>query len=150
MYIAWRKCQRSRCPLPSAISSYVIAVAKNGSVTAAAEELGISQPAVSAALRSVEAEYGLSLFIRERPHRIALTAVGRRFVGDARRLLEEADEFDADAREMRDAPEGMIEVGCFTPTAPFVIPLVLQRLEEKFPASRSSCTKAISTRSTSS
>ena len=50
--------------------TYVVAVADYGSISAAAENLAISQPAISAAIQKVEAEYQLKLFIRERPHRV--------------------------------------------------------------------------------
>lgn len=113
--------------------SYLVAVADKGSVTAAAEHLGVSQPAISAALRGIETDYDLSLFVRERPHRIMLTAVGRRFVDNAKQMLELADEFDQHARDLKETPTGVIEIGCFTPTAPFVIPIVLQRLKRDYP-----------------
>jgi len=113
--------------------SYLLAVAEHGSVTAAAELLGVSQPAISTALRNIELDYGLSLFVRERPHKIALTAVGRRFVANARHLLEVAGTFDDEARDLKDSQIGTVEVGCFTPTAPFVIPMVLQRLKTQSP-----------------
>ena len=62
-----------------------------------------------------------------------LTAVGRRFVDNAKQMLELADEFDQHARDLKETPTGGIEIGCFTPTAPFVIPIVLQRLKRDFP-----------------
>ena len=111
--------------------SYLVAVADNGSVSAAAAKLAISQPAISAAIQKVEAEFGLRLFTRERPHKIALTPVGRRFVTRARRLLESAQEFDTEVRNIRNRPQGTIEVGCFLPTAPFIIPIILAGLRER-------------------
>ena len=113
--------------------SYLVAVADKGSVTAAAEHLGVSQPAISAALRGIETDYDLSLFVRERPHRIMLTAVGRRFVDQAKQMLELADDFDQHARDLKETSTGVVEIGCFTPTAPFVIPIVLQRLKQVYP-----------------
>jgi len=116
--------------------SYLLAVAENGSVTGAAEQLGVSQPAISTALRNIETEYDLSLFVRERPHKIALTSVGRRFVANAKHLLEVAGEFDDEARDLKDTLTGVVHIGCFSPTAPFVIPMVLQGLKQHFPGVR--------------
>ncbi len=113
--------------------SYLVAVADKGSVTAAADHLGVSQPAISAALRGIEMEYDLGLFVRERPHRLTPTAVGRRFVDQAKQLLELADEFDQQVLDLKQTSSGVVEIGCFTPTAPFVIPIVLQRLKQKYP-----------------
>ena len=111
--------------------TYTVAVADHGSISAAAEKLAISQPAISAAIQKVEAEYQLKLFIRERPHRVQLTPVGRRFIAQARRLLENAQEFDGEARNLRRSPHGVVEVGCFFPTAAFIVPIILKGLRER-------------------
>ena len=111
--------------------TYVVAVADCGSISAAAEHLSISQPAISAAIQKIEAEYQLKLFIRERPHKVVLSPVGRRFIAQTRRLIENAQEFDDDARNLRRVPQGTIEVGCFIPTAPFIIPIILKGLRDR-------------------
>lgn len=111
--------------------TYVVAVADCGSISAAAEHLSISQPAISAAIQKVEADYQMKLFIREPPHRIVLSPVGHRFISQARRLLENAQEFDDDVRNLRQARKGVIELGCFLPTAPFIIPTILKGLRER-------------------
>lgn len=108
--------------------TYLVAVADSGSISAAAERLGISQPALSAAIQKIEADFDLNLFIRERPHRLTLSPVGRRFVARTRQLLESAEEFDVEARNLGQTLKGMIEVGCFIPTAPFIIPIILEGL----------------------
>jgi DNA-binding transcriptional LysR family regulator len=67
---------------------YVLAVAEEGSFTAAAARLGMTQPALSRAIRSVEAVVGTALF--ERGHLGAtLTAAGRALRDDAR-VVDEA------------------------------------------------------------
>ena len=43
---------------------YLVAVADQGSVTAAARRLHVSQPSISEALAALEAELGLALFLR--------------------------------------------------------------------------------------
>jgi len=111
--------------------AYIVSVADYGSISAAAKNLAISQPAISAAIQKVEEEYQLKLFIRERPHNVVLSPVGRRFVARARRLLENAQDFDDDARNLRQTLKGNIEVGCFLPTAAFIVPIVLRGLRER-------------------
>ena len=113
--------------------SYLVAVVEQGSVSAAAEQLSISQPAISAVLRNIESQYQLSLFVRERPHKIIPTPVGRSFVESAKKLLEHAQDFDTNAQNLAVGLSGTVEVGCFAPTAPFVIPLILGTLKQKFP-----------------
>lgn len=111
--------------------TYVVAVADHGSISAAADFLAISQPAISAAIQKVETEYQLKLFNRERPHRLVLSPVGRRFVAQAKRFLENAQEFDNDARNLRQTPRGVIDVGCFLPTAAFIVPIILKGLRDR-------------------
>ena len=111
--------------------TYVVAVADHGSIQAASKYLAISQPAISAAIQKVEHEYQLKLFIRERPHRLVVSPVGQRFIAQARRFLEAAQEFDSDARNLRHSPRGVIQVGCFMPTAAFIIPIILKGLRDR-------------------
>ena len=60
-------------------------LAECGSTTRCAEQLHITQPAVSQHLKALEAEYGLCLFARE-GRRLVLTPEGKRFYHLARRL----------------------------------------------------------------
>jgi DNA-binding transcriptional LysR family regulator len=111
--------------------SYLVAVADHGSILAAAEKIAISQPAISAAIKKVESDYSLKIFLRDRPHKLLLTPVGRRFIARARRLLESAEEFDQAAHDMGKNLSGTIQVGCFTPTAAFIVPIILQALQDR-------------------
>jgi len=71
---------RQLVPNPVALYSFE-AAARLGSFTRAAEELGVSQAAVSYAVRRLEDSLGTSLFLR-RHRRVALTADGERFFAD--------------------------------------------------------------------
>ena len=113
--------------------TYSVAVADCGSITEASSRLGISQPAISAAIKDLEAEFGLSIFFRQPAHKIVLTPAGQRFIARARRVLEEAEEFESDARGLSHRLEGSIEVGCFLPTAPFIMPLIMKSMGERYP-----------------
>lgn len=113
--------------------SYAVAVKECGSITDAAKKIGISQPAISAALQDLETEFGISIFLRQPAHRIALTPAGQRFIEHVRRLLEYVDEFESEARGLGHRLDGSIKVGCFLPTAPFIIPLILRAMEERYP-----------------
>lgn len=67
---------------------YFLAVVDAGTVTAAAEELHIAQPALSRQLKTLERELKIPLFEAGR-HRLVLTQAGRAFVPVARRLMVE-------------------------------------------------------------
>lgn len=63
-------------------------IAELGSVTEVAEELYISQPAVSKALRNLEEELKLKLFYRDRRKGLILTDSGREILLIARQMEE--------------------------------------------------------------
>src|SRR4051794_10727841 len=64
--------------------------ATRGTFTAAAEELGTTQPAVSELVQKLEAESGLQLFHRS-GRRLVLTAAGRELVAWAQRAVDAVD-----------------------------------------------------------
>jgi DNA-binding transcriptional LysR family regulator len=66
-----------------------VAVAEEGTFTAAADRLVLVQSAVSAAIRSLERELGVSLFDRT-TRRVTLTDAGRALLPEALRTLESA------------------------------------------------------------
>src|SRR5262245_59843094 len=66
-----------------------VAVAERGHMTRAAENLGMTQSAVSAAIRALESHSGTRLFDRI-GRGIELTDVGRRFLPEARAVIDRA------------------------------------------------------------
>ena len=71
---------------------YAVAVADFGGVQAASEKISISQPALTNAIQKIEQDYGIKIFLRDRPNKLKLTSVGRRFIANAKRLIENAEE----------------------------------------------------------
>lgn len=78
---------------------YFCEVCDTGSVTKAANNLHITQPSISAAIKSLETMYKLALFYREK-NRLTLTAEGELFYEGAKVLLEQADNLDAKLRDL--------------------------------------------------
>ncbi|HSV39932.1 MAG TPA: LysR family transcriptional regulator [Nocardioidaceae bacterium] len=82
---------------------YVVATAEHGSMTAAAADLYVAQPALSRAVRQLERELEVTLFSRA-GRGIALTVEGEAFVGRARKVLRSLDALRGiEARKTRDA-----------------------------------------------
>ncbi|WP_085830020.1 LysR family transcriptional regulator [Collinsella vaginalis] len=69
---------------------YVLAVAREGSISRAAKTLFISQPSLSAAVHELEAELGITLF-RRTSTGVAVTTDGEEFLGYARQVIEQTD-----------------------------------------------------------
>ena len=106
-------------------------MAEHGSVQAASNRIAISQPALSAAIQKVEQNYGLKIFLRARPNKLILTPDGKRFIARAKVLVEGAEEFEDNIRNLSNTLNGTIQLGCFTPTAAFIIPLILSALKDR-------------------
>lgn len=71
-------------PIPALMA--LEAVERLGTASAAAEELSLTQGAISRALQGLEAQLGLPLFIRER-QRLRLTPAARDYVSEVRKAL---------------------------------------------------------------
>lgn len=73
---------------------YIITVAGENSFNDAAKVLFISQPSLSAAVRSLEKEIGFDIFVRSKTG-ITVTAKGAEFIGYAKSVMEQYELLDA-------------------------------------------------------
>lgn len=106
----------------------LVAVADCGTLSAAAEALHISQSAMSRSVQRLEAELGVTLFVRSR-NRIVLNEVGRRAVDYARVLLQAAQNFSEDVQAYAEKIS-TFRIGC---SAPAPLRRLSQELHEAFP-----------------
>jgi DNA-binding transcriptional LysR family regulator len=70
----------------------LVAVAEHGTLHKAAVRISRTTQAVSAAIRNLEEEVGLTLFERSKDHELYLTSAGEELVNYAKRLLSLQDE----------------------------------------------------------
>lgn len=107
---------------------YATATARFGGVTAAAEALHISQPALSVALAQLEATLGQPLFLRRPGGPIAQTAFGRTWLAEAQAQL------DALTRLMDGkTPSAPVRLACFEDLAPTLLAPLLKRIATNAP-----------------
>ncbi|MFE5667341.1 LysR family transcriptional regulator [Streptomyces niveus] len=99
----------------------LIAVARHGSMGGAARELGISQPAASSRIRSVERQLGVSLFDRS-PSGSRPTEAGALVTDWARRIMEAAEAFDVGAQALRDRRDSRLRVAASMTIAEYLLP----------------------------
>ena len=88
-----------------------LAAARNASFTLAAEELFLTQPALSRNVAALEDEVGVPLFTRERHHPLMLTAAGEAFLQRASAAAQLLDEGSAAARLAASGRSGRLLVG---------------------------------------
>ncbi len=108
------------------------AVVDRGSFSAAAEELGISQPAVSAQIRSLEQRVGERLLDRH-GRGASLTEAGRVLEGYARRMLALEDELDRELGESNERISGQLEIGSSTGPGEVLLPPLLAEFRARHP-----------------
>lgn len=87
-----------------------VAVARDGSVSRAAERLHRSQPAVSLALKRLADDTGLALFTRT-ARGLALTADGAALLAHAERALEAAGDFTQAVQRLKGTVRGRLRIG---------------------------------------
>lgn len=90
------------------------AVAQRLSFTAAARELGVSQPTITTQVKSLEEEFGVELFVR-RGRRIELTETGAGLLDITRRLFADEKEAADYLNETRGLRTGHLRVGAVGP-----------------------------------
>ncbi len=110
-------------------------VAVTGSVTRAAERVHISQPAASAALRSIEDKLGFALFLREK-RRLVLTAKGRSLLPELSNALAALASLDRLAEELSVETASRINIGCVAAASTTILPAAVHRLRESVPRAR--------------
>lgn len=111
---------------------YAVAVAETGSLTLAAQQLNVSQPAISVAISQVEARLGQAIFRRRKGAPVVPTAFGRLYLADAAALLAEAARLeDPDALAGRRLTQ--VTLGIFEDLAPEWLAPLLARLRKAFP-----------------
>lgn len=113
---------------------YFLAIAETGSIRAASERLNISQTALSQALTDLEQELGTQLLARRRSLGVSLTAAGIRLLGEARAVLDAADDLYSAAHGWDQGLAGRLTVGCYTTMAPLLVPRLFSAFREHHPA----------------
>jgi DNA-binding transcriptional LysR family regulator len=112
---------------------YFVAVAEELHFRRAAERLHVAQPAVSEQLRKLEEELDVQLL--NRTHRsVSLTEAGAVLLGEARRVLRQAEVARLAARHSRDrAASDRLRIGYMPSVLPARVPRAVQRLAAATP-----------------
>ncbi|MBV6288296.1 LysR family transcriptional regulator [Pseudomonas aegrilactucae] len=108
-------------------------VAQLRGFTRAALRLGISQSAVSHAIKALERELGVSLFERHSGG-LALSRIGEQLLERSRAMLGLAASMQQEAADARGMKRGTLRIGSFGPSATCsLLPELLQRYREEAP-----------------
>jgi len=116
------------------LRSFRETVRRGLNLTAAAEVLHTSQPALSKQIRELEDELGVQLFVRHGKRYTHLTEAGEQVLQRASRVLDEADALRKVSSEFAEGYAGTLSIAATHTQARYVLPAVLARYRAEFPA----------------
>ncbi len=112
--------------------NYVYEVYKERSFSKAAESLYISQPALSAMIKKIEAKIGMPLFDRSM-NPIQLTECGKKYIKTAEKIMDLEDEFAYYVGNLSELKTGHLSVGGTYLFSAFIIPPIIKKFRDDYP-----------------
>ncbi len=107
-------------------------VARRQSFTRAAEALRIAQPAVSIAIRKLEAELELTLLNRQEK-KVTLTTEGEKLLAHAARIQDCCQAAEEEMAELKGLGRGEVRIGIPPMMSAYFFPRIIMRFRERFP-----------------
>ncbi|MGF7047106.1 DNA-binding transcriptional LysR family regulator [Paenibacillus sp. DS2015] len=114
----------------------LLTISKTMSFRKAGELLNLTQPAVSAQIKSLEDEFKTVLVDRNQP--VTLTDRGDVFLEHAERILSIVEELKQRLSDLNQTPQGHITLGTTTSIAIQMLPRVLSYFQDQFPLIKTS------------
>ncbi|MFT4002719.1 MAG: LysR family transcriptional regulator [Rhizobium sp.] len=111
---------------------YFVAVAEQGSVTRAAQNLSISQSSVTEALKELESDLGVELFERH-PRGLSITHNGHQFLRHATKILATVSDARTSFSGKRNEAAGTLNIGVTSLVAGYVLSDLLARYRRSCP-----------------
>jgi LysR family cyn operon transcriptional activator len=111
---------------------YFTTLAEVLSFSAAAEKLGLSQPAVSRQIQLMEAELNLKLFDRV-GRKVLLTPAGRELLDHSYEIQRGLESLRSRAAGLASGKQGVLRIGATPQTLESLISLILPRFQRKHP-----------------
>src|SRR5262249_34906225 len=109
-----------------------VTVVQWGSMAKAAQQLNVTQPAVSKAIGDLEHTLGVRLLDR-RPQGVELTMYGRALLKRSNAVFDELKQSVRDIEFLADPTVGEVRFGCQDSIAAAVLPPVMKRFSDRYP-----------------
>ena len=111
---------------------YAVQLAQEGSFSALAQKLHITQPALSKQIQTLENELGVRLFDRSTSP-VMPTAAGAHFIRQARILLNREQELQHDMEQFREGRRSRLVIGATPFRSAYMLPRLVRRLRQRYP-----------------
>ncbi|WP_370458580.1 LysR substrate-binding domain-containing protein [Aliiroseovarius sp. PrR006] len=112
---------------------YFDAALRTGSIAKAAVEQNISQSSITAAIDLIEKTTDSELLRRMPAKGIVPTELGVEVGARVQQFLEQVRIFESDVLSITGDPAGTLKLGCYAPTAPYILPPILKRIAQDYP-----------------
>ena len=111
---------------------YAVLLSQEGSFSALAQKLNITQPALSKQILTLEKTLGIQLFDRN-SNPLTLTAAGEHFIKEAKELLFREDKLMRSMEQFRQGEKGRLVIGITPFRSAYLIPKIVKKVRERFP-----------------
>ena len=111
---------------------YIMAVARYGSFTTAAEKCYVTQPTLSMQVQKLEDELGVQIFDRTRKP-ITLTPIGEKLISQVGRVISESTRIKDIVDEQKEDVVGEYRLGIIPSVMPTLLPLFLRTYTKRYP-----------------
>ncbi|MDU4959596.1 MAG: LysR family transcriptional regulator [Sporomusaceae bacterium] len=111
---------------------YFLAIAEEGSITAAAKRLHIAQPPLSRHMRELEQQLGVQLFERGK-RRVRLTEAGVFLRTRAEQIIDLLSATTTELRDFYIGDRGTLSIGAVTSVAGTLLPQLIKQFRERYP-----------------
>ncbi|WP_085594893.1 LysR family transcriptional regulator [Thalassospira sp. MCCC 1A01428] len=122
----------------------IITISEAGSVTAAAAELNVTQPALSATIRQAEEIVGIALFDRT-SRRAKPTPAGLALIPEARRILTDVSRATQQLRDLAEGRIGHLSIASLPSAISEIVAPALRRFMAEYPGIRVAVRDALNT-----
>jgi len=107
-------------------------VAKNGSISSAANILYISQPAITFQIKKLEEQLGVSLFTRTK-HGVLLTDEGKVLFNYVKTAIDSIDNGENALSNLKNLDTGTIRIGVSTTICRYILMPYIEKFHEMYP-----------------
>lgn len=114
---------------------YVLALSETLNFSQVAEQLGISQPALSKQIQHIEKDLGVKLFDRNHSP-LTLTPAGEYFVRGARELVYQEEQLRKALEQFRSGESGHLVIGITPFRCLYLMPELLKKIRSRYPGVR--------------
>lgn len=112
--------------------TYLVAIADHLHFAKAADACFVSQPTLSMQIKKLEQELNVLIFKRS-AKKITITPHGQKIIDQARLALSKIDDIKKTALQLQDPYLGTLRLGIIPTLAPYLIPIILPKLQQQLP-----------------